>query len=205
MAGDGELNAHKRQPGDIPVVDKLLAAGAVLRAQTKGHRSTVSFRWTWSPAFGRHPESLESADHLGKRNVIMEHLWDEGDDDRRPALAADLVRRQVSVIVTGGSGRAPTAPPPRRRGLREGRHAGHEGISTANAAAKGLKNRIFSPGQGRRGSLRYGPTRGGSSVPQCVPIEDAWSFQPPWSGFDKAMDQTVGIYQRCPRTQRAVA
>jgi hypothetical protein len=66
MAGDGELNAHKRQPGDIPVVDKLLAAGAVLHAQTKRHRSTVSFRWTWSPAFGRHPESLESADPLGK-------------------------------------------------------------------------------------------------------------------------------------------
>src|SRR5271168_3181551 len=43
MAGDGELNAHKRQPGDIPVVDKLLAAGAVLRAQTKRHRSSVSF------------------------------------------------------------------------------------------------------------------------------------------------------------------
>jgi putative tryptophan/tyrosine transport system substrate-binding protein len=34
------------------------------------------------------------------RNVTMEHLWDEGDYDRRPALAADLVRRQVSVIVT---------------------------------------------------------------------------------------------------------
>jgi uncharacterized membrane protein len=35
------------------------------------------------------------------------------------------------------------------------------------------------------------------SVPQCVPIEDAWSFQPPWSGFDKAMAeiryQTVRI------------
>jgi hypothetical protein len=26
MAGDGELNAHKRQPGDIPVVDKSLAS-----------------------------------------------------------------------------------------------------------------------------------------------------------------------------------
>jgi hypothetical protein len=25
-------------------------------------------------------------------------------------------------------------------------------VSTANATAKGLKNRIFSPGQGRRGS-----------------------------------------------------
>jgi hypothetical protein len=66
MAGDDELNAHKRQPGDIRAVDKLLAAGAVLHAQTKRHRSSVSFRWTWSPAFGRHPESLESADHLGK-------------------------------------------------------------------------------------------------------------------------------------------
>src|SRR5271166_740327 len=32
---DGGRNAHKRQPGDIPVVDKLLVAGAVLHAQTK--------------------------------------------------------------------------------------------------------------------------------------------------------------------------
>ena len=65
MAGDDGLNAHKRQPGDIPVVDKLLAAGAVLHAQTKRHRSSVSFRWTWSPAFGRHPQSLEAAITVG--------------------------------------------------------------------------------------------------------------------------------------------
>jgi putative tryptophan/tyrosine transport system substrate-binding protein len=32
-------------------------------------------------------------------NVTIEHRWDEGDAERRPALAADLVRRQVSVIV----------------------------------------------------------------------------------------------------------
>jgi putative ABC transport system substrate-binding protein len=33
------------------------------------------------------------------RNVAIEHRWTEGQIDRRPALAADLVRRQVAIIV----------------------------------------------------------------------------------------------------------
>jgi putative tryptophan/tyrosine transport system substrate-binding protein len=49
------------------------------------------------PAFH---QGLAEIGFVEGRNVIMEHLWDEGDDDRRPALAADLVRRRVSVIVT---------------------------------------------------------------------------------------------------------
>jgi hypothetical protein len=38
--------------------DAFERAGGALQpayAQTKRHRSSVSFRWTWSPAFGRHP------------------------------------------------------------------------------------------------------------------------------------------------------
>ena len=37
------------------------------------------------------------------QNLAIEYRWGEGHDDRLPELAADLVRRQAAVIVSGGS------------------------------------------------------------------------------------------------------
>jgi ABC-type uncharacterized transport system substrate-binding protein len=39
----------------------------------------------------------------GRENVAIEYRWAEGEYDRLQTLALELVRRQVSVIVTGGN------------------------------------------------------------------------------------------------------
>jgi putative tryptophan/tyrosine transport system substrate-binding protein len=46
---------------------------------------------------------IEAGGYVESQNVSIEYHWAEGQYDRLPALAADLVRRQVTVIVAGGN------------------------------------------------------------------------------------------------------
>jgi putative ABC transport system substrate-binding protein len=80
------LEAHAQQA--MPVIGLLLPTSAAA-----GETRVRAFR-----------QGLKDAGFAEGENVIIEYRWTENRGDRLPALAADLVRRQVAVIVTGGNG-----------------------------------------------------------------------------------------------------
>src|SRR5262245_49431245 len=80
------LTARAQQPG-MPVVGFLHYASAT----TLMHLAEAVRR------------GLKEADYIEGQNVAFEYRWAEGHYDRLPALAADLVRRQVAVITAGGA------------------------------------------------------------------------------------------------------
>src|SRR5262245_7207839 len=55
-------------------------------------------------------QGLKDTGYVERENVSIEYRWAEGQFDRLPELAAELVRRQVAVFVTTGGPIALFAP-----------------------------------------------------------------------------------------------
>src|SRR4030095_5285922 len=54
-------------------------------------------------------QGLKDEGYIEGQNIIVEYRWAEDQNSRLPPLAAELVRRQVKVIVAGGGSLAALA------------------------------------------------------------------------------------------------
>src|SRR5437588_4167758 len=86
------LVARAQQP-TMPVIGFLNSASPGPYA-----RNVTAFR-----------HGMKEIDYVEGQNVVIEFRWAESQYDRLPALAVDLVRRQVAVIAAMGTPAVPAA------------------------------------------------------------------------------------------------
>ena len=101
------LGGDMKRRGFITLLGGAAAWPLAARAQQPtmpviGYLSGATFETTrgYVAAFHR---GLADTGFTEGRNVAIEYRWAEGHNDRLPALAADFVRREVTIIAVGGS------------------------------------------------------------------------------------------------------
>src|SRR5215813_5210920 len=93
------LTARAQQPA-MPVIGFLdnRSPGTMIEDRLRGFR-----------------QGLTETGFVERENIVIEYRWADNQLDRLPALAGDLIRRQVAVIVTTGGALRCWRPRPQPR------------------------------------------------------------------------------------------
>ena len=130
----GPLTGHAQQPRKVPRIGFL---GATTEA---GHRSRVeAFR-----------QGLRALGYVEGENLVIEFRWAEGQYDRLPALAAELVGLKVDLLVTYGT-------PGTQAAKRATTTIPIVMATSGDAVASGLITSLARPGGNITGSTYFSP------------------------------------------------
>jgi putative tryptophan/tyrosine transport system substrate-binding protein len=93
--------------GIVVLVVSLTVAGAVAQAQQPNKISRIGYLIAVSPSASANrvkafQQGLRELGYAERNNIVIEYRYAEGKLDRLPALAAELVRLKVDIIVTAG-------------------------------------------------------------------------------------------------------
>jgi hypothetical protein len=146
----------------------FLAAPLAAGAQPAGRIPRIGYLGTSSPSLEPHlveafRQSLRDLGYSEGQNITIEYRWAEGQDDRLPDLAAELVRLKADVIVTTGT-------PGTLAAKQATKTIPIVMASSGNPVESGLVASLARPGGNVTGLTIFGPetsSRGCSRGPCC--------------------------------------
>jgi putative ABC transport system substrate-binding protein len=104
----GSADENLKWLGFSVIAFVLMVSGAVAQAQEQSKIPRIGYLTASTPAANSHrsegfQQGLRELGYVEGKNIIVEWRYAEGKFDRLPALAAELVRLKVDIIVTSGA------------------------------------------------------------------------------------------------------
>jgi putative ABC transport system substrate-binding protein len=168
----------------VPLSAEEPPAGRMWRIGYLSHTPPPQPAYPWTAPLEAFWQALRALGYVEGHNLAIEYRWAEGDVARLPTLAAELVQRQVDVIVTMG-------PPPTYAAKQATTTIPIVMSGSADPVGEGLVSSLARPGGNITGTTHTpGPDIDGKAfelfkqaVPSLSHVAVLWSDSRRWGGY----------------------